>query len=156
MRAHCCGWSVRRLESSASIRHPAARETSASPVMTGSRFPPKTRTSRTSPRMNPKATDPRTIRPIWPRLGLPRPSVVFASSALSGTVSTAYSGVDVEAEHHAAFVVLGDVAVRHPQAGVRDVEQDVDGLAGTDQHGVLPDEALLGLAVSGQDQEPPR
>ena len=34
---------------------------------------------------------------------------------------------DVEAEHHPALVVLGDVAVRHPAAWVGDVEQDVDG-----------------------------
>ena len=38
-------------------------------------------------------------------------------------------GVNVEAEHHAALVVLGDVTVRHPQAGVRDIEEDVDGFA---------------------------
>jgi hypothetical protein len=38
--------------------------------------------------------------------------------------------VDDEAEHHAALVVLGDVAVSHPVTGVGDLEQDVDGLAG--------------------------
>ena len=36
---------------------------------------------------------------------------------------------DVEAEHHAALGVLGDVAVRHPQPRIGDVEQDVHGLA---------------------------
>jgi hypothetical protein len=30
--------------------------------------------------------------------------------------------------------VLGDVAVGHPQPGVADVEQEVDHLAGADQH----------------------
>ena len=59
-----------------------------------------------------------------------------------------------EAEHHAALHVLGDVAVRHPQAGVGDVEQDVDGLAGADQHGVLPHQVGLGHAVAGEHQEP--
>src|SRR3954451_8113974 len=42
----------------------------------------------------------------------------------------------VEAEHHAALVVLGDVAVGHPEPGVGHVEQDVDRLAGLDEHGV--------------------
>src|SRR5918999_4210709 len=40
----------------------------------------------------------------------------------------------VEAEHHAALQVLGDVAGGHPQPGVADVEQEVDHLAGADQH----------------------
>ena len=53
-------------------------------------------------------------------------------------------------------MVLGDVAVRHPQARVGDVEQDVDGLAGTDQHGVLPDQVGLHNPVSGEDQEAAR
>src|SRR5256885_1414634 len=60
---------------------------------------------------------------------------------------------DVEAEHHAALVVLGDVAVRHPEADVGDVQQDVDRLAGADQHGVLPDQAGLDRPIAGQDQE---
>jgi hypothetical protein len=38
-------------------------------------------------------------------------------------------GIDPEAEHHSALVVLGDVAVGHPEAGVGDVEQDVNGFA---------------------------
>ena len=62
---------------------------------------------------------------------------------------------DVEAEHHAALVVLGDVAVRHPHAGVGDVEQDVDDLAGPHEHGVLPHQVGLELAVAGEDQEAP-
>src|SRR3982751_3825856 len=60
---------------------------------------------------------------------------------------------DVEAEHHPALVVLGDVAVRHPPPGVRDVEQDVDGLTGPHQHGVLPDEIAFEDTVPGEDQE---
>ena len=51
-------------------------------------------------------------------------------------------------------VVLGDVAVRHPQPGIGDVQQDVDGLARAQQHGVLPHQVRLRLAVPGQDEEP--
>ena len=50
-------------------------------------------------------------------------------------------------------MVLGDVAVRHPATRVRDVEQDVDGLAGADEDGVLPDEVGLRDAVAGEDDE---
>jgi hypothetical protein len=57
--------------------------------------------------------------------------------------------VDVEAEHHPALVVLCDMAVRHPHAGVRDVEQDVHRLASADEDGVLPDKVLLRCTVSG-------
>src|SRR5437868_10665347 len=46
----------------------------------------------------------------------------------------AFCRCDVEAEHHPALVMLGDVAVRHPPARIRDVEQDVDGLASADEH----------------------
>ena len=60
-----------------------------------------------------------------------------------------------EAEHHPALHVLGDVAVRHPQAGVADVVQDVHGLACADEHRVLPHQVRLDSPVAGQDQEPP-
>ena len=60
--------------------------------------------------------------------------------------------IDGEAEHHSAFVVLGDVTVRHPAAGLRDLQQNVDGLPGGDEHGVLPDEVRLDSAVAGEDQ----
>ena len=50
-------------------------------------------------------------------------------------------------------MVLRDVAVRHPDAGVRDVEEDVDGLARPDEDGVLPDEVRLGHAVAGEDED---
>src|SRR5215218_10191917 len=63
------------------------------------------------------------------------------------------SRLDGEGEVHAALVVLGDVAVRHPLARMGDLEQEVDGLAGRDQHRVLPDEVGLGHAVAGEDQE---
>ncbi len=45
-------------------------------------------------------------------------------------------------------MVLGDVAVRHPAARVRDVEQDVDGLAGADEHCVLPHEVRFDGVVA--------
>ena len=51
-------------------------------------------------------------------------------------------------------MVLGDVVVRHPTAGVRDVEQDVDGFAGAHKHRVFPDEVRLDNIVARQDQEP--
>jgi hypothetical protein len=60
----------------------------------------------------------------------------------------------VEAEHHAALQLLGDMAVGHPQARVGHVEQDVHHLAGADQHRVLPDQVLLDHSIAGQDQEP--
>src|SRR5512133_3270817 len=64
------------------------------------------------------------------------------------------AGGHVEAEHHAALHVLGDVAVGHPQARVGHVEQDVYGLNRTHQHGVLPHQVGLGDPVAGQYQEP--
>ncbi len=50
--------------------------------------------------------------------------------------------------------MLGDVAVRHPAARIRDVEQDVDGLASADEHRVLPDEVRLENIIARQDQKP--
>jgi hypothetical protein len=44
--------------------------------------------------------------------------------------------------------VLGDVTMRHPQSGVRHVQQDVNGLPRWEQHGVLPDEVGLGLPLA--------
>src|SRR4051794_8884160 len=76
-------------------------------------------------------------------------------SRASGSEDASGSGprLDGEAEHHAALVVLGDVAVGHPQAGIADVEQDVDRLPGGHQHGVLPYQAWLDDSVAAEDQE---
>src|SRR5215211_1473178 len=63
---------------------------------------------------------------------------------------------DVEAEHHSALVVLGDVAVRHPETWVAHVQENVDSLPGADKHGVLPNEVRLDSAVSAQDEEAAR
>jgi hypothetical protein len=60
---------------------------------------------------------------------------------------------DVEAEHHPALGVFGDVAVRHPQPGIGDVQQDVHRFPRPQEHGVLPDEVLLGLLVPCEDEE---
>src|SRR5437763_15388138 len=53
----------------------------------------------------------------------------------------------LEAEHHAALGVFGNVAVRHPEPAIRDVQQDVHGLACAHEHGVLPYEVGFRLAV---------
>src|SRR5436190_13562154 len=67
----------------------------------------------------------------------------------------AFCRCDVEAEHHPAFVMLGHMAVSHPPAWIRHVEQDVNGLAGAHEDGVLPDEVRLDDLVTREDQEPP-
>src|SRR4029078_4686818 len=59
------------------------------------------------------------------------------------TATPASRSLHVEAEHHSALVVLGNVAVRHPGSRIRDVEQDVHGLAGSDEHSVPPNEIRL-------------
>src|SRR5918999_5440528 len=65
-------------------------------------------------------------------------------------------GVDGEAEHHPALVVLGDVTVGHPETRVAHVQEHVDGLSGADEHRVLPDEIRLDGAVSAKDEEATR
>src|SRR5687768_400885 len=74
-------------------------------------------------------------------------------NATSGLSPRPVSRIDVEAEHHAALVVLGDVAVRHPTADVGDVEQDVDRFAGAHEHGVLPHEVRLDDPVAAEDEK---
>src|SRR5687768_3567766 len=84
-------------------------------------------------------------------------STLRADTELSVALSvTRSSGCNVEREHHSHLGVLGDVAVGHPAAGVGDVEEDVDGLAGADEDGVLPDQVGLRLAVAGEDEEAAR
>jgi hypothetical protein len=51
--------------------------------------------------------------------------------------------------------MLGDVAVRHPQTGIRDVEQDVHGPSRWHKHGVLPHQVGFRLALTRQDEEAP-
>src|SRR5664279_1672708 len=63
-----------------------------------------------------------------------------SSDPLRGVGRGIDRGVDVEVEHHAALVVFGDVAVRHPDPGIGDVQQDVDGFSAAHEHGVLPDQ----------------
>jgi hypothetical protein len=50
--------------------------------------------------------------------------------------------------------VLGDVAVRHPEPWVGDVEEQVDGLPGADQDRVLPHQIRLRHLVPGDHEEP--
>ena len=64
--------------------------------------------------------------------------------------------MDLETEHHPALGVLGDMAVRHPQTGVRDIQQDVDRLAGSHEHCVFPDQIGLRLAVPRENEETAR
>jgi trehalose/maltose hydrolase-like predicted phosphorylase len=62
----------------------------------------------------------------------------------------------LEAEHHAALDVFGDVAVSHPAPGAADIEQDVDNLTGPNQNGVLPDEVGFGHTAPVEHQETTR
>ena len=55
--------------------------------------------------------------------------------------------VHSEAEHHPALSVFCDMAVSHPKSGVRNVKKDIDGLSRPKQHGVLPHEIGLDLAI---------
>ena len=71
-----------------------------------------------------------------------------------GGAAASRSRRDVEAEHHSALVMFGDMAVRHPDAGVGDVEQDIHRLPGSYEHGVLPHEVLLCRAVPCEHDEP--
>ena len=52
-------------------------------------------------------------------------------------------------------MVFGDVAVRHPDPGIGDVQEDVDGFAAADEHGVLPHQVRFDGTVAAQDEEPP-
>src|SRR3954470_13028162 len=66
-RAHSCGWSVRVLESAKSASMPHASEINAAPVITGSRAPANTPSTRTRPSIRPPTIDPSTISPMCPR-----------------------------------------------------------------------------------------
>ena len=63
-------------------------------------------------------------------------------------------GVDTEAEYHPALVMLGNMAMRHPETGNCDIEEDVNDLAHGHEHRILPDEVRLRNAVAGQNREP--
>ena len=56
-------------------------------------------------------------------------------------------------EHHAALQVLGDVAMHHPGPRVGHLYQEVHGLAGAHEHGVLPGQVLVANTVTAQHQE---
>src|SRR5918996_2505764 len=61
-----------------------------------------------------------------------------------------------EAKHHPALRMLSDVAVRHPQTWVRQVQEDVHRLAGAQENGVLPNQVVFSSTVPRQDQETSR
>jgi hypothetical protein len=50
--------------------------------------------------------------------------------------------------------MLSNVTVRHPKSRVGYVEKDVDGLAGSHEHGVFPDQVAFCLAISRENDEP--
>jgi hypothetical protein len=62
--------------------------------------------------------------------------------------SLAFCRGDVEAEHHPALVMLGDVAVGHPATRVRHVEQDLDRLAGAAEFAAAEVKPLAPVPVS--------
>jgi hypothetical protein len=52
--------------------------------------------------------------------------------------------------------MFGDVTVRHPEARVRHIQEDVHGFARAHEHRVLPHQIGLDDAVATEDEEPPR
>src|SRR5437867_7922372 len=58
-----------------------------------------------------------------------------------------------ERHHHAGLEVLGDVAVRHPGAWVRHVQQNVGRAAGREQKGILPRQVRVADSILREDQE---
>ena len=127
---------------------PAPRFERTPPALPGGRRrPAPTR----SPPWRPGASRRRRSAPSSPRAWRTperrppsRPPHTPPQSDLGTSSAVVVRRFDVEAEHHPALVMLGDMAVRHPDARLGHVEQDVDGLAGPDEDGVLPDEVLLG------------
>src|SRR5919199_4806103 len=86
---------------------------------------------------------------VFSFLRRPNTCLLLVSSLSSHNTALTY----LEAEHHPALGVFGDVAVRHPEPAIRDVQQDVHGLARAHEHGVLPYKVGLRLAIPGQDEE---
>jgi carboxypeptidase PM20D1 len=77
-------------------------------------------------------------------------------TSMAGNASAPALWVDPEMQHHAAFVMFGNVAMRHPHSRIRHVEQQIDRLSRGDQHRVLPHQIRFRDTVSRQDQEPTR
>src|SRR5262245_26249967 len=63
------------------------------------------------------------------------------------------SSCDPDHAHHAAFLVLKDVAVEHPVARVVGHESNLNLLAGGHQDGVLPFAIARGRTVATDDPE---
>ena len=56
-------------------------------------------------------------------------------------------------EHHAALQMFGDVAMHHPGPRIGHLYQDIYGLAGTYEYGVLLGQVLVVTTVAAQYQE---
>src|SRR5437870_4132642 len=79
---------------------------------------------------------------------------IRARNAVNGRMAPPGStSIDGDRRHHAGLEMLGDVAMQHPAARVRQVEQQVHRRAGRHQHGVLPGQIIVRRAVHRQDQE---
>src|SRR5687767_3093500 len=61
--------------------------------------------------------------------------------------------IHFEHHSHASLDVLSDMAVQHPLAGVRQLEQDVGGKAGRHEHRIFPHQVLIRHAIHRRDGE---
>src|SRR3954467_10700322 len=125
----------------------------ASPMVLTSRASPESRLcvmSKNRCAMSAALTSPcASVSAVYPARSA---KATVQQGSLSGIVRC--RGLDgLEAEHHSTLIVLGDVAMRHPPPGVRDVQQDVDRLAGKHQHSVFPYEVVVDRVVGGEDKE---
>src|SRR5207248_5200182 len=60
---------------------------------------------------------------------------------------------DANDAHHAGLLVVGDVAVKHPIAGVVGDKGEVCALARRQEHGVAPLPGCVGFSVPADDAE---
>src|SRR5262245_2331671 len=78
------------------------------------------------------------------------------SSALTSTgcrLPVAGSRLDLEHHAHSRFDVLRDVAMQHPLARIRQLEEHVGRETGRDEDGIFPHQVLVGDAVYRRHQE---
>src|SRR5665213_3935256 len=61
--------------------------------------------------------------------------------------------VDLDRGHHSRLDVLPDVAVQHPRARIRQIEEKIHGRPNRDDGGVFPDEIRIGLSIALDDQK---
>src|SRR5262245_16368435 len=72
---------------------------------------------------------------------------------VSSTPSGLFLIVDAKAQHHAAFDVLGDMAVRHPDSGIGHVHQELDRLTRSHQHCILPGQVRVLYSIAARHQK---